>query len=208
MNEEELNRLYELLDASYTANCMLIGNELAGSNEKIALFSSFATGGFFLARNIHHLEEIDQLIKDNIGINLISQVSELLSCYSIIIFSLRSPDKNRGREFFNEFIEIFEMNKNKPKLSLLFDQADHEISTNTISNQAMRFVLITDIIKEVFTTNSVIEWGDIKIPLEFDSSINKDIEDYDQFVNYWIAMEEECFELVLEGIKEFQSDNE
>jgi hypothetical protein len=35
MNEEELNRLYELLDASYTANCMLIGNELAGSNEKI-----------------------------------------------------------------------------------------------------------------------------------------------------------------------------
>ena len=72
----------------------------------------------------------------------------------------------------------------------------------------MRFVLITDIIKEVFTTNSVIEWGDIKIPLEFDSSINKDIEDYDQFVNYWIAMEEECYEKVLEGIKEFQSDNE
>ena len=52
MNDEELNRLYELLDASYTANCMLIGNELAGSNERIALFSSFATGGFFLARNI------------------------------------------------------------------------------------------------------------------------------------------------------------
>ena len=43
MNDEELNRLYELLDASYTANCMLIGNELAGSNERIALFSSFAT---------------------------------------------------------------------------------------------------------------------------------------------------------------------
>ena len=33
------------------------------------------------------------------------------------------------------------------------------------------------------------------------------IEDYVQFVNYWIAMEEECFELVLEGIKEFQSEN-
>ena len=88
MNDEELNRLYELLDASYTANCMLIGNELAGSNERIALFSSFATGGFFLARNIHHLETLDQLIEGNIGINLLSQVSELLSCYSIIIFAL------------------------------------------------------------------------------------------------------------------------
>ena len=207
MNDEELNRLYELLDASYTANCMLIGNELAGSNERIALFSSFATGGFFLARNIHHLETLDQLIEGNIGINLLSQVSELLSCYSIIIFALRSPDKNRAREFFNEFIEIFEMNVNKTKLSLLFDQADHEISNNTAPNRALRFILITDIIKEIFTSNFSMEWDHIKVPMEFDSSLNKDIEDYVQFVNYWIAMEEECFELVLEGIKEFQSEN-
>jgi len=207
MNDEELNRLYELLDASYTANCMLIGNELAGSNERIALFSSFATGGFFLARNIHHLENLEQVIKDNIGINLISQVSELLSCYSIIIFALRSPDKNRAREFFNEFIDIFEMNKNKSKLSLLFDQADHEITANILPNQAIRFILITDIIKEILTSNSSVEWDHIKVPIEFDSLLHKDIEDYEQFVNYWIAMEEECFELVLEGIKEFQSDN-
>ena len=207
MNDEELNRLYELLDASYTANCMLIGNELAGSNERIALFSSFATGGFFLARNIHHLENLEQVIKDNIGINLISQVSELLSCYSIIIFALRSPDKNRAREFFNEFIDIFEMNKNKSKLSLLFDQADHEITANILPNQAIRFILITDIIKEILTSNSSVEWDHIIVPIEFDSLLHKDIEDYEQFVNYWIAMEEECFELVLEGIKEFQSDN-
>lgn len=207
MNDEELNRLYELLDASYTANCMLIGNELAGSNERIALFSSFATGGFFLARNIHHLENLEQVIKDNIGINLISQVSELLSCYSIIIFALRSPDKNRAREFFNEFIDIFEMNKNKSKLSLLFDQADHEITANILPNQAIRFILITDIIKEILTSNSSVEWDHIKVPIEFDLLLRKDIEDYEQFVNYWIAMEEECFELVLEGIKEFQSDN-
>jgi len=207
MNDEELNRLYELLDASYTANCMLIGNELAGSNERIALFSSFATGGFFLARNIHHLENLEQVIKDNIGINLISQVSELLSCYSIIIFALRSPDKNRAREFLNEFIDIFEMNKNKSKLSLLFDQADHEITANILPNQAIRFILITDIIKEILTSNSSVEWDHIKVPIEFDLLLRKDIEDYEQFVNYWIAMEEECFELVLEGIKEFQSDN-
>lgn len=207
MNDEELNRLYELLDASYTANCMLIGNELAGSNERIALFSSFATGGFFLARNIHHLENLEQVIKDNIGINLISQVSELLSCYSIIIFALRSPDKNRAREFFKEFIDIFEMNKNKSKLSLLFDQADHEITANILPNQAIRFILITDIIKEILTSNSSVEWDHIKVPIEFDLLLRKDIEDYEQFVNYWIAMEEECFELVLEGIKEFQSDN-
>ena len=207
MNDEELNRLYELLDASYTTNCMLIGNELAGSNERIALFSSFATGGFFLARNIHHLENLEQVIKDNIGINLISQVSELLSCYSIIIFALRSPDKNRAREFFKEFIDIFEMNKNKSKLSLLFDQADHEITANILPNQAIRFILITDIIKEILTSNSSVEWDHIKVPIEFDSLLHKDIEDYEQFVNYWIAMEEECFELVLEGIKEFQSDN-
>ena len=207
MNDEELNRLYELLDASYTANCMLIGNELAGSNERIALFSSFATGGFFLARNIHHLENLEQVIKDNIGINLISQVSELLSCYSIIIFAFRSPDKNRAREFFKEFIDIFEMNKNKSKLSLLFDQADHEITANILPNQAIRFILITDIIKEILTSNSSVEWDHIKVPIEFDSLLHKDIEDYEQFVNYWIAMEEECFELVLEGIKEFQSDN-
>ena len=108
MNEEELNKLYELLDASYTANCMLISNELAGFNDKIALFSSFATGGFFLARNIHNIENLDEVIRGNIGINLVSQVSELLSCYSIIIFALRSPDKNRAREFFDEFLEIFE----------------------------------------------------------------------------------------------------
>ena len=75
MNEEELNKLYELLDASYTANCMLISNELAGFNDKIALFSSFATGGFFLARNINNIENLDQVIRGNIGINLISQVS-------------------------------------------------------------------------------------------------------------------------------------
>jgi len=207
MNEEELNKLYELLDASYTANCMLISNELAGFNDKIALFSSFATGGFFLARNINNIENLDQLIRGNIGINLISQVSELLSCYSIIIFALRSPDKNRAREFFDEFLEVFEINKNKLKLSLLFDQVGHEVSNNTLPNQAMRFILITDMIREIFTLHTSIEWDHTQVPIEFDSSYIEDIEDYDQFVNYWIAMEEECFELVLEGIKEFQSEN-
>ena len=52
-----------------------------------------------------------------------------------------------------------------------------------------------------------IEWDHIQVPIEFDSSYIKNIEDYDQFVNYWTVMEEECFELVLEGIKEFQSEN-
>ena len=93
------------------------------------------------------------------------------------------------------------------KLSLLFDQADHEITANILPNQAIRFILITDIIKEILTSNSSVEWDHIKVPIEFDSLLHKDIEDYEQFVNYWIAMEEECFELVLEGIKEFQSDN-
>jgi len=207
MNDEELNRLYELLDASYTANCMLISNELSGFNEKIAIFSSFATGGFFLARNVVSLENIGKLVQGDLSINLLSQVSELLSCYSIIVFGLKSPDKNRIKDYFKDFIEIFEINKFKSRLYLLFDQFDFEVNNNIASSQSSRFALITDIIREVFIDESFVQWDQINVPVEFNFDYIKDIEDYDQFVNLWIAMEEECFELVLEGFKEFQSEN-
>mgnify|MGYP006086878663 FL=1 len=207
MNDGELNRLYELLDASYTANCMLISNELSGSSEKTAIFSSFATGGFFLARNVADLENIEVVMRDNLSINLLSQISELLSCYAIIVFGLRSPDKNRVKDYYKEFIQIFEINKFESRLLLLFDQFDFELNNNIAPKKSSRFAFITDIIREVLTGESSIPWDQINVPVEFNSDYTKGIEDYDQFVNFWTAMEEECFELVLEGLKEFQSEN-